>query len=58
MTSLLIDQVRNVDPALMRGKGPTARMPTRRKIKLHAVLIAQQQAQGYRSGQPKTGRGQ
>ena len=49
MTGLLIDQVRNVNPALMKGKGPTARMQTRKKIKVNVRLGAEMQAQGYRA---------
>ena len=49
MTALLIDQVRNVDPALMKGKGPTARMQTRKAIRTTVRLGAEMQAQGYRA---------
>lgn len=49
MTSLLIDQVRNVDPALLKGKGPTERVRIRRQLKTLALLTQQQQAQGYRA---------
>ncbi|WP_157970130.1 hypothetical protein [Pelagibacterium sediminicola] len=49
MTALLIDQVRNVDPALLKGKGPTERVRIRRQIKTLALLTQQQQAKGYRA---------
>lgn len=56
MTGLLIDQVRNVDPALMKGKGPAERVRIRRQLKMIALLTQQQQAQGYRARAQK-GRG-
>lgn len=53
MSSLLIDQVRNVDPDLMKGKGPTERSRIRRKLKMLAVLTREQQAMGYRARSQK-----
>ena len=47
MTASLTDRVKRVNPDLLKGKGPDARVRFKKRLALHVAMMAQQQARGF-----------